>query len=154
MTAQISADTLHRLIKHVIDSGAAASVAEAEALFRGYRLRVEIDAADISHPVQQAALLTTVALGRRIFLGGVTVIGPLDAPLLLAIPLGRTIRDAVQALGGRFGDVAAETPTIVIGCGVRERRAGFVCGRQRRVGVAASCRSIQSCSRAVRARCR
>ena len=63
------------------DSGAAVSVAEADALFKGYRLRVEIDSTDIFDPVQQAALLTTVALGRRVFLGGVTVTGPLDAPL-------------------------------------------------------------------------
>lgn len=126
MAVSISSDSLHRLVKQVIDSGAAASVAEAEALFRGYRLRVEIDHTDMSDPVQQAALLTTVALGRRVFLGGVTVTGPLDGPLMLAIPLGRTLGDAVRALGGVIGDVAAETPTIVIGGGVRERRAGFV----------------------------
>ena len=59
----------------------AASVAEAEALFKGYRLRVEIDSTDIFDPVQQAALLTTVALGRRVFLGEVAVTGPLDARL-------------------------------------------------------------------------
>ena len=125
MTAQISADSLHRLIKHAIDSGAAASVAEAEALFRGYRLQVEIDSADVSDPVQQAALLTTVALGRRVFLGGVTVTGPLDAPLMLAMPFGRTLGDAVQALGATFGDLAGEAPAIMVGGGVRERRAGF-----------------------------
>ena len=125
MNAQISADSLHRLIKHAIDSGTAASVAEAEALFQGYRLRIETDPADVSDPVHQAALLTTVALARRAFLGGVTVTGPLDAPLMLAIPLGRTIGDAVQALGGTLGDVAEEMPTIVIGGGPRQRRAGF-----------------------------
>ena len=133
MTAQISADSLHRLIKHAIDSGATASVAEAEALFRGYRLRVEIDPADVSDPVQQAALLTTVALGRRVFLGGVTVTGPLEAPLMLAIPFGRTLGDAVEALGVTLGDVVGETPTIVIGGGERERRAGF-CVRTAAVG--------------------
>ena len=117
MTAQISPDSLHRLVKHAIDSGAAASVAEAEALFRGYRLAVEIDPAATADPVQQAALLTTVALGRRVFLGGVTVTGPLDAPLVLAMPLGRTLADAVQALGGAIGEAVADTPTIVIGGG-------------------------------------
>ena len=118
-------DSLHRLIKHAIDSGAAASVGDAEALFRGYRLRVEIDPATVGDPVQQAALLTTVALGRRVFLGGVTVMGPIDAPLILAMPLGPTLGDAVQALGGRLGHDDGETPTIVIGGRARERRAGF-----------------------------
>ena len=125
MTTQISPDSFHRLVKQAIDSGAAASVAEAEVLFRSYRLRVEIDPADISEPVQQAALLTTVALSRRVFLGGVTVTGPLDAPLLLAIPLGRTIGDAVEALGGRIADTTGELPTVVIGGGARKRRTGF-----------------------------
>ena len=60
-------DSLHRLIKHAIDSGTAASVGDAEAMFRGYRLRVEIDPVSVADPVQQAALLTTVALARRVF---------------------------------------------------------------------------------------
>ena len=125
MAAPVSADSLHRLIKHAIDSGTAASVGEAEALFRGYRLQVEIDSAAVADTVQQAALLTTVALGRRVFLGGVTVSGATDAPLMLAMPFGRTLGDAAQALGATLGDAAGETPTIVIGGSVRERRSGF-----------------------------
>lgn len=125
MKAQVSADSLHRLVKHAIDSGAAASVDEAEAQFRGYRLRVEIDPSTVADEVQQVTLLTTVALARRVFLGGVTVIGPTDAPLLLAMPFGHTLGDAVQALGATLGDGDGETPTIVIGGNVRGRRSGF-----------------------------
>ncbi len=125
MTAQISADSLHRLVKQAIDSGAAASVAEAEALFRGYRLVVELDPGSAADPAQQAALLTTVALGRRVFLGGVTVTGPLDTSMVLAIPFGPTLADAVQALGGKLGDAAGGMPTIVIGGCAGERREGF-----------------------------
>ena len=40
MTKMISADSLHRLVKQAIDSGAAASVAEAQALFQGFRLAI------------------------------------------------------------------------------------------------------------------
>ena len=43
MTAFTAADKLHRLVKHALDSGAAASIAEAEALFAGYRLALRID---------------------------------------------------------------------------------------------------------------
>ena len=125
MKAQILADSLHRLVKHAIDSGAAASVDEAETQFRSYRLRVEIDPATVADQVQQAALLTTVALARRVFLGGVTVVGPTDAPLTLAMPFGRTLGDAVEALGANLGDADGETPTIMIGGSVRERRSGF-----------------------------
>lgn len=125
MKAHISADSLHRLVKHAIDSGAAASVDEAEAQFRGYQLRVEIDPATVADQVQQAALLTTVALARRVFLGGVTVVGPTDAPLILAMPFGRTLGGAVEALGASLGDADEATPTIIIGGSVRERRSGF-----------------------------
>lgn len=125
MKAEISADSLHRLVKHAIDSGAARSVTAAEALFRGYRLAVELNPGSAADPAQQAALLTTVALGRRVFLGGVTVTGPLDVPMGLAMPFGRTLADAAQALGGKLGDSTGETPTIVIGGGAGERREGF-----------------------------
>ena len=70
-------------------------------------------------------LLTTVALGRRVFLGGVEVIGPLDAPLVLAMPFGRTLADSVQALGGKLRGEGGPTPTIVIGGCVGKRREGF-----------------------------
>src|SRR5690606_35937576 len=113
------------LVKHAIDSGTAASVAEAEALFRGYRLAVEIDAAAARDPVHQAALLTAVALGRRVFLGGVTVSGALDAPLVLSMPLGRTLAKAVVALGGALELRGDECPTIFIGGGPGARREGF-----------------------------
>lgn len=125
MTAQISPGSLHRLVKHAIDSGAAASVAEAEALFQGYRLTVEIDRVAANDPVQQAALLTTVALGRRVFLGGVTITGALDEPLKLAMPFGRTLGEAVQALGGSLDETISNSPVIVIGGGARDRRKGF-----------------------------
>ena len=82
MTAFTAADTLHRLIKHALDSGAAASIAEAEALFAGYRLALRIDDAHARDRHHQAALLTAVALARRVFLGGVTVAVLPDTPLL------------------------------------------------------------------------
>lgn len=125
MTARVSADCLHRLVKQALDSGTAASVGEAQALFQGYRLGVELDPGAAADPVQQAALLTTVALGRRVFLGGLTVTGPLDAPLRLPLPLGRTLAEAVRALGGDLGAARGPTPTIVIGGGPAPRRAGF-----------------------------
>ena len=125
MTALISPDSFHRLVKHAIDSGTAASVAEAEALFRGYRLAVEVGASAAQDPVHQAALLTTVALSRRVFLGGVTVSGALGAPLILPMPLGRTLAEAVVALGGALERRGDQSPTIVIGGGPGARREGF-----------------------------
>jgi hypothetical protein len=81
------AEILHRLVKQVMDSGAVQSLAEAEALFRGYRLTLAIEPAEGQSLVHQAALLTALALGRRVFLGGVTVAGDLDVPLMAPLPL-------------------------------------------------------------------
>lgn len=125
MTTPTSANSLHRLVKHAIDSGTAASVGEAEAMFRGYRLAVEFDASVTASPVHQATLLTTIALARRVFHGGVAVSGPVDAPLLLQMPFGHTLGDAVGALGATPGDAVGSVPTIVIGKGPGDRREGF-----------------------------
>lgn len=125
MTAFTAADKLHRLVKHALDSGAAASIAEAEALFAGYRLTLRIgeDAARDRH--HQAALLTAVALARRVFLGGVTVAPLPDTPLLAPLPFGVTLADAVASLGGSIGEPEAGTPVIEIGGVPSTRRAPF-----------------------------
>ena len=124
MTTLPQPDSLHRLVKHSIDSGAAQSVAEAEALFRSFHLAIEM-AATPTDGVSQAALLTAVALGRRVFLGGVSIAGDLTADLVTPLPLGRTLGDAVFALGARPGRTAPESPTIVIGGEAADRREGF-----------------------------
>lgn len=125
MTAFTAADKLHRLVKHALDSGAAASIAEAEALFAGYRLALRIgeDAARDRH--HQAALLTAVALARRVFLGGVSVAPLPDTPLLTPLPFGTTLAQAVAALGGSIAEPAAGTPVIEIGGAPSARRAPF-----------------------------
>ena len=84
-----AADTLHRLVKQAIDSGEAASLEDAQALFNGYRLTFLIGSDAASRPAHQAALLTGVALARRVFLGGVTVDGALDVPLAVPLPSGQ-----------------------------------------------------------------
>ena len=125
MSNNIVAESLHRLMKHAIDSGAADSVAAAEEMFRGYRLAVEIDGEAAANPVDQAALLTTVAVGRRVFLGGVCVAGELGVPLSVPLPVGDTLRDAVVALGGEAGAPERMIPTVVVGGAPAERRGGF-----------------------------
>jgi hypothetical protein len=125
MTKMISADSLHRLVKQAIDSGAAASVAEAQALFQGFRLAIAFTPDDALEPVAQATLLTAVALAKRVFLGGVAVSGDLAAPVTTPLPLGPALADAVVALGGLVvAEPPADLPMIVIGP-PRARRDGF-----------------------------
>src|SRR5689334_17998689 len=115
MTAFAPADTLHRLVKQALDSGAASSVAEAEALFAGYRLALRLDEEVADDPHHQAALLTAVALARRVFLGGVTVVAPGGGLVRAPIRFGRTLGQAIRALGGEIGPVPEGIPVITIG---------------------------------------
>jgi hypothetical protein len=124
MATQVHAEALHRLVKQAIDSGAADSVAAAQSMFEGYRLCVEIDEAAATDPTQQAILLSTVALGRRVFLGGVSVSGILDLAHATPMPLGSSLRAAVEALGGLIDAEGTGAPTIVIGP-AGARREGF-----------------------------
>jgi hypothetical protein len=126
MSAFTPADTLHRLIKQAMDSGAASSLAEAENLFRGYRVCFSIGAAEAVQPAHQIALLTGVALARRVFLGGVTVAGRLDVPLLVPAARGSSLGEALRITGADVADaVPADRPLIAIGGPACERRAGF-----------------------------
>lgn len=126
MMSDAQPDSLHRLMKHAIDNGAAGSVAVAEEMFRGYRLSLEIGAGAAENPVDQAALLTAVAVARRVFLGGVFVSGDLGARLACALPLGDTLEDAVTALGGLVAiDSDGSAPTVVVGGTQEARREGF-----------------------------
>jgi hypothetical protein len=119
------ADTLHRLMKEALDSGAAASLAEAEAMFRNFTLRFEIGETEARDPYHQAALLTGVALARRVFLGGVWVSGPLATPLAVPLPFGGTLAEAMVALGGMTRDPLMSGPIVTIGGGPRPRSEGF-----------------------------
>ena len=125
MTSVAPAEQLHRLVKYALDSGTATSLEEAEALFKGYRLTLSIGPVEAAYPLHQAALLTAVALGRRVFLGGVTVEGDIDTPLAVPLPLGSSLGEAVTALGGSVGPAPAPAPVIVIGGGPRRFREGF-----------------------------
>lgn len=124
MDHRIEAETLHRLVKAELDRGAAATVADAIAIFRGYKLHVAIDAGALGSVSQQVALLTTVALAGRVFLGGVTVSGLLDAPCLAPLPLSPRLADAICLLGGQLGPEQGEL-RIQIGGHAQPRRSDF-----------------------------
>jgi hypothetical protein len=125
MTAFTAADKLHRLVKQALDSGAATSIAEAEALFAGYRLALCISEEAARDRHHQAALLTAVALARRVFLGGVSVAPLPDTKLAVPLPFGATLADAIVGLGASIGEPAAGTPVIGIGGAPCARRAPF-----------------------------
>jgi hypothetical protein len=125
MTTFTPSETLHRLVKHALDSGAVGTLEEAEKLFRGYRIAFVIERDQALQPLEQATLLTAVALACRVFLGGVLVEGPLDVPLCVGGSRGGTLADAIVELGGEASGFALGRPTIIIGGPPTPRREGF-----------------------------
>jgi hypothetical protein len=126
MNAFTPAEILHRLVKQAMDSGAAASLAEAQSLFRGYRIGFSIGPAEAEQRAHQIALLTGVALARRVFLGGVSVAGGLDVPLLVPVARGSSLGEALRILGAELADAEpADRPRISTGGAPRDRQAGF-----------------------------
>lgn len=119
------ADALHRLVKEALDSGAAQTLGEAEALFRGFRLHFAIGEAEAVDPQHQAALLTGVALARRVFLGGVGVSGALQTKLRVPMMLGSTLSRAVTILGATVENHSIGVPLVTIGGGPLDRMDGF-----------------------------
>ncbi len=125
MTIFTPADEMHRLAKRAMDNGTAQSREEAEALLRRYRITLAISPHEAVDRHHQAGLLTAVALGRRVFLGGVTVEGLVDTPLLNSLPLGSSLRDAIAALGGLCDTPSTNSPLIAIGGPARKRADRF-----------------------------
>jgi hypothetical protein len=125
MNAFTSADTMHRLAKRAMDDGSARSREEAEALLRHYSIAIVVDDPVVGDGPHQAAVLAAVAFGRRVFLGGVTVAGNLNVPLVTPLPFGRTLAEAVVALGGRLEDTPAGVPILRVGNGPGDRMQGF-----------------------------
>lgn len=109
-------DELNRVVKLVMDSGEAQTLAEAQQIVNGYKLAICVGADIAGSATRQAALLTAVNTARRCFLGGVQVAGDLDMPLLVPWRTSKTVREAIVDLQGTSVPKAdAEIPSIVIG---------------------------------------
>lgn len=115
ITAFVGPDQLHRHLKLALDTGEAVSLEEARILFDSYRLGIVVGGGVAHSPTMQAAVLTAVNTGRRSFLGGVSVEGTLDVPLLVPWGCCRTLGEAIVDLQGVITDCAPGVPRIVIG---------------------------------------
>lgn len=109
-------DGLNRMVKMAIDTGEVKSLEEAHDLFARYRLHVSLGPDAAHSATLQAAALTAVNAGRRCFLGGVTVSGPMEAPLSIPWRGRRTLGDAIQDLRGRVADKPPRSvPVLLMG---------------------------------------
>jgi hypothetical protein len=109
-------ETLSRTIKIAIDSGEAATLEDAEKIFQGYHLTIEVGPSVAASPTLQASLLSAVNAGRRAFLGGVSVGGSLGFDLLIPWKKCKSIEEAIIDLHGVVvKTVPCKHPRVIIG---------------------------------------
>ncbi len=112
-----------RITKAIVDAALAPDWVGAEAMLHNVRLRITIGEEVATTAAGQAALLTAVATSFRCF-ELVEVICPIDVRLRRALPLGKTLGEAVRALGGTLVDSKDTAPTHVVLIGADDS-AGF-----------------------------
>src|SRR5690242_9092933 len=116
MKTQHDPSQLHRLMKIAIDSGEVSTIAEAERLFLGYRLAIQVGEEIANSSTLQASLLTAINTARRCFMGGVEIGGNLDVPLIVPWRNYKTLLEAVIDLQGKpVQALTPEVPLINIG---------------------------------------
>ncbi|WP_436642190.1 hypothetical protein [Microbaculum sp. FT89] len=107
-------DGFNRLAKLDLDLGEASDPEAAMARLKGYAAHIRVGAEVAGSTAHQIAVLTLVNILSRFALGGVTLSGMLDAPMLAPWP-SRTLMAAVETLGGAAGEPAGDCPTAVVG---------------------------------------
>lgn len=109
-------DSLHRLLKSLLDSGEAPCLADAEAAFRAYGVRIALPAAWDGDAAAQIVALTAINAASRSFLGQVSIEGD---DLTLTVPgfAGRRLSEVLIEAGLEPAESldAAAWPTIAIG---------------------------------------
>ncbi|HZW06079.1 MAG TPA: hypothetical protein VFF65_03060 [Phycisphaerales bacterium] len=116
MTTVFDPNALHRTAKYFMDSGRARTHCAAMEMLQGYGLSVIVGGEIARSADHQTALLTLVNTARRTFLAGIGVVGLPDTPCLSALSPNRTLRVAVEQLGGRCAtECNAPWPSAIIG---------------------------------------
>jgi hypothetical protein len=108
-------DGLNRLAKADLDDGTAPNIETAMARLYGYRIHVAAGPEVADSAPHQAALLTVVNVVGRFALGGVTVSGDMEVPLLVLGNRSGSLAAEVAALGGRPASANDGVPTVVVG---------------------------------------
>jgi hypothetical protein len=109
-------DGFNRLAKLDLDLGDAADTEAAMARLRDYRAHVVAGPEIADSLAHQVALLTFVNIASRFALGGVTVSGISDVPLLAPWP-GASLASAIEALGGAAAELSGAVPVVIVGGG-------------------------------------
>jgi hypothetical protein len=112
----MQADSFHRLLKALVDSGESQTVEEAMSTFAGYGVRIAVGMGTADSVAEQIILLTAINTAARSFSGNVCVEGAVG--LRLGVPgfEGQTLSHFCAWAGVVVGRVPAPTwPIIQIG---------------------------------------
>lgn len=123
----MDADSFHRLTKVLLDSGEAATVAQAQAAFAAYGVRVIIAPDAFDDPCNRIIAMTVLNISARTFQGNVAFTGPMDAIVdELAEPI--TLERFAEGLGlNAVESNSTSWPTIFIGPPKADNREEFIC---------------------------
>ena len=112
-------EELNRTVKLALDDGRVASLAEAQALFEGFRLRIVVGSGFAKSLAAEAAVLTLVTAAPKTFRGGVEVVGATDERCTLAWFANRSLAEVAHGAGARVGTSpsarASHVATIRVG---------------------------------------
>jgi hypothetical protein len=108
-------ESLNRTMKLALDDGMAASVEEAERLFRSFNVQFVVGKDVRRNHGLQAALVTLLNAAPRTFLGDITLTGDLDFCLSVGWWHGEQIRDVARHFGVACAASPHKRPTILIG---------------------------------------
>lgn len=109
-------ERLSRTVKMAMDNGEATTIDDAERIFQGYRLAIDVGPNVAESPTLQAALLTAINTGRRCFLGGVFVKGNIDVALKISWGACETLSEAVKDLRGKETTrIPHDAPLVAMG---------------------------------------
>jgi hypothetical protein len=115
MNWDVTADTLHRTVKLLMDSGKARTPEEARSFLESRVLQVAVGREIGGDLAAQAALLTVINAGHRAFLGGVLVHLDGTPRLDVSWAAGLTLSEAVVRFGGQIVDhLDSARPTLAI----------------------------------------
>ena len=127
MSDAMDAESFHRLEKLLADSGEAATLAEAHAIFSRYGVRIVLSENIEQEPAAQIIALTALNAAARSFRGNVVVDGPRRALLSIQGFAGTRIETFLNQLGlqGIPPEGSAAWPTIAVGSNVSTGDAGW-----------------------------
>ena len=108
-------DELNRSVKIAMDTGESKTVEDAIQLFESYKIQIAIGSRAAVDPCLQVAAMTAVNCAKRVFLGGVTVVGG-DGPLAVKDPVCTNLAEMLARLGGQpESSLDSKLPTLLIG---------------------------------------